>query len=300
MKILLTGAGGYIGSAVAETLLAAGHDVTGVVRRLEPVRALEARGLRSLQADLRQPAPVLDALRGHEALVHTALDRSDLPANTRTLQALLEGARRSGTVRRVLITSGLWVLGDAAGGTLDETSPPRPPAAVAFRVSHERETLDMARGTRETAVVRPGLVYGGSRGILAEMFREAADQGAVRIVGQGGNRWAMVQVEDLAQLYRLALERPLRDLRVFHGTNEAGETAREIAQAALTAAGRGGTPQEVPLVLARQAVGPLAEAFALDQPVSAARTREALGWTPCSRSFVREVDRWFEEWRTGR
>jgi nucleoside-diphosphate-sugar epimerase len=174
----------------------------------------------------------------------------------------------------------VWVLGDTRGPADESAATDHPSAAVAWRPSHERLVLDAAGGQLVTAVVRPGMVYGGTRGLITPWFAQARSGGA-QVVGDGKNHWSFVHVDDLAQLYRLVVER--RAGGVFHGVDGSAPTLEEAARAASAAVG--GTVRHVLLEEARKAMGPMADALAMDQVVVAHRGAE-VGWKPGHPAFV--------------
>ncbi len=124
-------------------------------------------------------------------------------ADHAAVETLLDAARqaREGTL---VYTSGCWVLGNTGDVPADERAPTANAAElVAWRPAHERKVLDAAGDRLATAVIRPGIVYGGRGGILAGMFESAVEGGAAEFIGDGDNRWSLVHREDLAELYRL-------------------------------------------------------------------------------------------------
>ncbi|HWP34947.1 MAG TPA: NAD-dependent epimerase/dehydratase family protein, partial [Thermodesulfobacteriota bacterium] len=213
----------------------------------------------------------------------------------RAVEALLNAARASGRPRVVVYTSGVWVLGHTGDRPADETAPTdRPASLVAWRPGHERLVLEAATDALATAVIRPGLVYGGTRGLVSELFASAVRTGAARYVGDGRNRWSLVHRADLAQLYRLVLERGGRG--VFHGVDGVPVRVADAARAASEAAGRGGATQSQAVEEARRELGPLVEGLLLDQVVVARRSAE-LGWQPTRRSFLESAAAAYAEWR---
>lgn len=275
MRVFVTGATGYVGSAVVEALVRAGHSVAGLSRSEEKDRELRRLGAAPVRGALGDLARAAPAMAGHDAYVHAAVDYGlGPPADREAIDALLAAARASRGPALVVYTSGVWVLG-ASSAPADETaSTDRPAGAVAWRPSHERAVLDAAGGPLVTAVVRPGLVFGERRGLVSPWFAQALSEGASQIVGDGRNRWAFVHRSDLAQLYRLVVERRARG--VFHGVDGASPTVMEAARAASAAAGKGDV-RCVPLEEARQRMGPVADALAMDQVVLSKR-RSEIGW----------------------
>ncbi len=294
MRVFVTGATGYVGSAVVRELVDAGHVVTGLSRSAEKDAEVRRLGATPARGRLGALASLAPALASHDAFVHAAVDYGLGPAADReAIEALLEAARESRRAAAVVYTSGVWVLG-ATGTAAGEDAPTdRPTPAVAWRPSHERAVLDAATAEIATSVVRPGIVYGERRGLVSPWFEQAQREGAATIVGDGRNRWAFVHREDLARLYRLVVEARARG--VFHGVDGASPVLSDAARAASAAAGRGAV-RTLPLEEARRQMGPMADALAMDQVVAAPRSA-SLGWKPHHPPFPSDAAAAFREWR---
>ena len=169
---------------------------------------------------------------------------------------------------------------------------------VAWRPEHERLVLAASRGTAlRTMVLRPGVVYGGARGIIGDMLKNAAN-GLVRVVGDGRNRWACIYDRDLADLYTRLVAHPDAS-GVFHVNDEADERVEDIVDSIARQARMRPDVRHVPIEEARTKMGPYADALALDQVVRSTRARE-LGWAPTLHSVAGNVARLNEEFRTAR
>jgi nucleoside-diphosphate-sugar epimerase len=294
MRIFLTGGSGYVGSAVLDALVRAGHDVTAVVRNGEKAAAVEKRGGHPLLADLAQPETYLAAAGSAEAWIHAALDASARRAelDRLTIDTLLAAARSAGG-GVFIYTSGIWVLGDTQEPA-DETASVRPVDYSAWRAPHEQVVLAAAGGGLRTAVVRPGIVYGGGRGIVGDLLKDA-NNGLVRVIGGGENHWPLVYDRDLGDLYARLVAAPDAS-GIYHANDEGDERVNDIVEAIREAAHVRPSLRHVPLTEARKKMGAYADALALDQKVRSPRAR-ALGWTPSLRSVAGNVSRLFEEYR---
>jgi nucleoside-diphosphate-sugar epimerase len=164
-------------------------------------------------------------------------------------------------------------------------------------VPHEQRVLDAATAHLRTAVVRPGVVYGGSRGIVGDLFKDGAN-GLIRVVGDGTNRWPLIYDRDLADLYLRILTTPSAQ-GIFHANDEGDERVADIVQTIARHSKTGADIRNIPIEEARAKMGAYADALALDQVVRSARSR-AIGWVPSLRSVSGNVPRLFEEWRRGR
>lgn len=276
MDVLITGVTGYIGSAVAEAIHSAGHLVRALARSAETAAQVESRGWKPIPGDLRETRELERIVRSVDAVVHLGNTGAQDAAHVdrEATRAMLRGLRGSG--KSFLYTSGAWVLG---AGPSDESAPLDPPALVAWRASLETEVLRAAPGTR-AVIVRPGIVFGRGGGILGMMVR-----GEVPIIGSGAQRWPLVHLDDLADLYVRALDAPAG--AILHGVTTS-LTMRELALLGASVEGHF-PPEAVSLEEARTRLGPLADALALDQDVSSQETRALLGWHPGQRSLVEEL-----------
>jgi nucleoside-diphosphate-sugar epimerase len=301
MRIFLTGATGYIGSAVMDALLRAGHEVTALVRDPEKAERVSRRGVRPLIGELSKPASYTAAADSADSIIHTALEPSKRKQKVDrqaidTLMAIAGRRAASGHPASFVYTSGVWVLGDTQGRATED-APVNPTPLVAWRPEHERLVLDGARSGLRTAVIRPGLVYGGARGIIGDLLKDSAN-GLVRVVGTGRNHWACIYDRDLADLYvRVATMDDASG--IFHANDEADERVDDIVEAIARQAKLQPDVRHVPIAEARAKMGPYADALALDQIVGSPRAK-ALGWAPTLHSVAGSVARLLEEFRTAR
>lgn len=301
MKVFVTGPTGYIGRALVRELVDAGHEVTGLLRSADKRNLLSTQlGAVPVFGDLGIPASYRSLAQDHDALIHAGFQATgDTVGVDRTaLDALLDAARIGDRPSVVVYTSGCWVLGDTGGSVVDESAPTDAPAdVVAWRPAHERIVLDADDDDVATAVVRPGVVYGGGGGLTADFFASAEEDGAAGYVEDGDQRWSLVHREDLPRLYRLILERGASG--VFHGVDGQPVPVVEAARAASRAAGAGGDVREISMEAAREEMGGVADALAMDQRLEAPRSAE-LGWTPERASFVEAAPEAYREWKAQR
>jgi nucleoside-diphosphate-sugar epimerase len=173
-------------------------------------------------------------------------------------------------------------------GVVDETAPQSPPPVTAWRADNENRVLARAGEGGRPVLVMPGVVYGHRGGLIDEFLGKPARSGAAHYIGGGDNHWAVVHVDDIAELYVAAMSAPAGG--VYGGVDDTqSPTMRQIAEALSIAAGRPGTASSISMGQARQEFGPLADAFALDQHLSAARARRDLGWAPAERDVLADL-----------
>ena len=287
MQIFVIGASGYVGSAVAKALKARGHEVVGSARSQEAARKLRESGVDPAASDVTQPeslkAPALAADGVVYAVQYNGNDGARIEGAA--LSALTDALAGSG--KPLVYTSGVWIYGNTGERAADETAPANPTSLVAHRPQLERIVLDGVDRDIRAIVIRPGVVYGHAGGIPAMWTQSARAMGAARFVGDGSNRWAMVHVEDLPELYALALEAPPG--AIYNAADETAFTVVEMARAASTGAGRKGAVTAWPLDEARRELGAFADALALDSKISSKRAREQLGWRTRSTTILDDL-----------
>jgi nucleoside-diphosphate-sugar epimerase len=169
-----------------------------------------------------------------------------------------------------------------------------PAPHVTWRPGHEQAILQAGGDGVRSVIVRPGIVYGGSSGIISELFRDAIN-GIVRVVGSGDNRWPLVYSRDLADLYSRLAVRPDAS-GVYHANDEGDERVNDIVEAIVTHVPNEPSVRHVPLEEAKTKMGLYAVALAQDLVLRSPRAR-ALGWTPTLHSVAGNVARLLEEWR---
>ncbi|WP_157425151.1 NAD-dependent epimerase/dehydratase family protein [Agromyces lapidis] len=282
MRILLTGGTGYIGSAVLEELVEHGHEVVAVVRSERAAEAVAARGATAAIGDATDAAWLAPLLADADGAVHAAAPASDAAAFDAAIVDAVLGAF-GGTARRYVHTGGIWAYG--AGDALDDDGRPDAPALVAWRVPIEERLLE---SSVSATIIAPGVVYGDDRGLVQLVTEAPRDaEGRILLLGDGEQHWTWVHVDDLARLYRLALEHD-RALGRIIGSDGSPTTVRTVAEAVVAQGAAAGVVAEG-ADASRSRLGPeFADALLLDQQADGAKAR-GLGWRPAHESVIDEV-----------
>jgi nucleoside-diphosphate-sugar epimerase len=298
MRVFLTGGTGYLGSAVLDALFRSGHHVVALARDPEKVERLKARGATAILGELGSPNKFVSEIQAADAVIHTAFESSTrgVEKDRQAIDTIVAALKSGGGPKVFVYTSGVWVLGQNSWPA-EEDSPLRPATHVTWRPAHEQAVLDAAQEGLRTIVVRPGILYGGSRGIVSDLLKDALN-GLLRVIGPGKNYWACVYDRDVADLY-VRLVQSGEASGIFHANDEADERVDDIAESIAAHLAQRPDIRHVPLPEAKKKLGTYAEALALDQRVRSPRAR-ALGWTPALRSISANVPRLFEEFRNTR
>jgi nucleoside-diphosphate-sugar epimerase len=290
MKIFVTGATGFIGSALVPELIGAGHQVIGMARSEAGAKSLAAAGAEVLRGDLKDLESLRSGAAASEGVIHLAFvhDFSRFVENCETDRRAIEalGSALEGSGRPMLVTSGMAAV--AEGRTPTEEDAPLPVSPAMPRASEAAAEGLLKRGVRVSTVRLPQVHDTVKQGLVSYAIAVAREKGVSAYVGEGRNRWAAAHVLDAARLYRLAIEKQEAGAR-YHAVAEEGVPVREIAEAI----GRG---LKVPVVSksgeeAAAHFGWLGMFAGRDLTGSSVQTQQRLGWRPTGPGLLADLDR---------
>jgi nucleoside-diphosphate-sugar epimerase len=292
MKVFCTGASGYIGGSVAAHLVAAGHQVTGLVRSRDKADAVHALGIRPLLGTLDDAERLADAAQAADIVINAA-SADHVGAVTSLLGAL------AGTGKLLIHTSGSSIVGTRARGQrtdaiFDEDTPVAPSPARTARVALNDFILSYRDKGCRPVIICPSLIYG--LGLGAEphstqvplLIALARKRGGAAHAGPGENIWSNVHIDDLVTLYALAIEKAAAGAFFFAENGE--NSMREVCAAINRMLAHAGPPSAMSMEEAASewGEGTAEDTMASNSRVRAVRARQ-LGWKPTARSLIEEI-----------
>jgi nucleoside-diphosphate-sugar epimerase len=291
MRIFVTGASGFIGSAVTEELVGAGHQVLGLARSDDAAGRVAKAGGEVHRGELTDVASLVAGAKACDGVAHLGFihDFTQFARNAEIDTAAIEamGEALAGSGKPFVITSGTAVLAFIAPGRHGlETDTPD---AALPRMPSEYATVALAgRGVRSSVIRLPPIVHeGGTGGFIEPLVTAAREKSFSAYVGDGATRWPAAHRRDVARLYRLALEKGVAGSR-YHGVGEDGVATRQIAETI----GRGlGLPaRSIPAADAPAHFGFIGMFIGLDAPASSEWTRGQLGWAPTGLGVIADIE----------
>jgi nucleoside-diphosphate-sugar epimerase len=280
MRIFVTGATGFIGSAIVKDLIGAGHEVLGLSRSDAGAKSLEAAGAKVQRGDLENLESLRSGAATSDGVIHTAFihDFSKMEENCKIDARAIEvlGETLAGSNRPLVVSSGLF-LTPGRLTTEDDAIPANYPIP---RVSEKSALSTVSKGVRTSVIRLPQVHDTAKQGLVTYLIAMAREKGVSAYVGEGLNRWPAAHVLDVAVLYRLALEKAPAGAK-YHAVDEEGVSLREIAEAI-------GRRLKIPVVSkspeeAAAHFGWMGFFVQMDGPASSKLTQERLGWRPAQK-----------------
>ncbi|HEX7660689.1 MAG TPA: SDR family oxidoreductase [Pseudonocardiaceae bacterium] len=291
MRVFVTGASGWIGSAAVDELLAAGHEVTGLARSDASAAALTAKGVRVRRGDLDDLDGIREGALAAEAVLHLANkhDFSNQAASNAAERAAVQtiGDALVGTGKPFLLASGVAALAQGRPATESDPSPFIGPDSP--RGGAENLALEFVERGVHTVILRFAPTVHGRRdhGFISVIAAVARDKGVSGYPGDGSNHWAAAHRSDVARMITLGLAKAPAGARL-HGVAEEAVSTRDIAEAI-------GRTLDLPVAsIATEDVpahfGWIGGFFGMEMTATSAATRELLGWTPTGPKLIEDID----------
>jgi nucleoside-diphosphate-sugar epimerase len=288
MRVFVTGATGFIGTAIVRELIEAGHKVHGLARSDVGAKSLAAVGAAVHRGSLEDKDSLKRGAAESDGVIHTAFihDFTDFAASCAKDKTAIEtlGGALAGSNRPLIVSSGVLALAQGRPGTEEDA-----PNDAFPRKSEETALSFASQGVRAMVIRLSPSVHGdGDHGFVARLIAVARERGFASYVGDGQNRWPAVHRLDSARLYRLALEKGTAGGR-YHGVADEGVPIRDIAEVIgrrLNVPAVSKSPEEVAAIL-----GLIGQILAMDTPSSSKLTQERLGWRPNQVGLIADLER---------
>lgn len=293
MRVFVTGASGFVGSAIVKELLANGHQVLGLVRSEKAAEQLAAGGAEVLLGDVNDTDIIRQGATGCDAVIHTAFnhDFSQFKANCEADRKVIEtfGDALAGSGKPLVVTSGVGLLNYGRLVTEDDAVPGSD--VIPRAASEETARAAAAKGVNAYAVRLPPSVHGqGDHGFVPIIINMAREKGESAYIGDGSNQWPAVHRKDAAVLYRLIVEKQ-PEQKVLHAVAETGVPFKEIAETI-------GKGLNLPVI--SKSGDDIAAHFGwfthfatINCPASGDKTRQALGWEPREPGLIDDITAWY-------
>ncbi|CAG8539129.1 5901_t:CDS:2 [Ambispora leptoticha] len=301
VKVLVLGATGFLGNALATAFARAGHQTYGLVRSQVKAKVLEKEEIIVVVADINEPAKWSSVAEKVDVVVDATVDYQNPVGHVERILSTVESASRkrvsNGAQKLVYIfTSGIWVYGENGSNVLTESSlPNNPPKHIAWRIDVEKKIIS---STDVNGIVfRPGTFY-GKGGSLTAIWFNAALQGDLKTPGKRDLRWAVVHVDDLADAYVRAAERAeLVKGQIFIVANNQSESISDCLEAVARVTGYKSDSNKAISFVEPDPANPIDIGRAISNVVDSSKVRNLLGWKQQHLGFVDGIDFWWASFK---
>jgi len=289
MRIFVTGATGFIGTALVRELIEAGHEVRGFARTEQAEEQLKAAGAQVHRGDLTDLDSLRQGATGMDVVVNLAFSH-DFSRFAQNAQDEIRAIEALGSAlepgKLLVVTSGTALVSGGPGYVRKESDPPASEDAIPRQPEHAARAV-AEKGVHVAVVRLPQVHDTRKQGLVPYLTQTAREKGVSAYIGDGANRWAAAPLKDVAHLYRLAVEKTGPGFTVYHAVQEEGVPIRDIAETI-------GNGLKVPVVSiapeqAPEHFGVFADFAGLDMPASSEWTRKTLGWEPAGPGLIEDL-----------
>jgi nucleoside-diphosphate-sugar epimerase len=290
MRVFVTGATGFIGTALVQELIAAGHQVRGLTRSDEGAEQLKAAGAEVHRGNLTDLDSLRSGATGVDVVVNLAFSH-DFENFAKNAADEIEAIKALGSVleagKLLVVTSGTGLASGGPGHLRMESDPPVDLPTIPRRPEKTAREIAAERGLRLAVVRLPQVHDTRKQGLVPYVTQAAREKRVSAYIGDGANRWAAAPLQDVAHLYRLVVEKTGEGVTVYHAVQEEGVSMRDIAETI-------GKGLRVPVVSiapekAGEHFGWLAHFAGMDMPASSEWTRKTLGWEPTGPGLIEDL-----------
>jgi len=290
MRIFITGATGFIGTELVKELIEVGHEVRGLARSDAGAEQLKAAGAEVHRGDLQDLDSLRSGATGMDVVVNLAFSHNwatfaENAADEMKAIEALGSVMEPGKL--LVVTSGIGMMSGAPGHLRTEHDPPAESTAVPRRPEHAAQAV-AAKGVHVAIVRLPQVHDTRKQGLVTMLIQIAQQKGVSAYVGDGANRWAAAPLNDVAHLYRLAIEKSGKGTTTYHAVQEQGVSLRDIAET--IAKGTNLPAVSIPAEKSGEHFGPFfGHVATVDMPASSDWTRKTLGWEPAGPGLIEDL-----------
>ena len=297
LKVFTTGATGYIGFNVAKKFRTNGNTVYGLTRSEDKKEKLYKEEIIPVIGNMSNTETFIHIAKKCDLIIHAAVEYSEqsveLDKNVVDAITSIQDTEKKITF---IYTSGCWVYGNT-DGVADENAELKPAKKVLWR--HEVEKKVINAENVNGIVIRPGCVYGKEGSLTNIWFNEAVNENKLNIIGDGNNHWAMIHVDDLAELYYNTIKYNCTK-EYFNAVDDSHSTVNEMVEAIAKATNSKGTVNYYSVAEGKNMMGLIAEPLAFNQHLDNSKAKIKLNWQPKFKGFAADIETYFNSWKSSK